>query len=470
MDTNSIRVRFAPSPTGHLHIGGLRTALFNLLFARHNKGAFVLRIEDTDLARSKPEYVKSILDSLAWTDIVSDEKLHIQSEFLAEHKRMIEKLLAEGKAYRCYCPVNEAGNEQDYFKYPAKCRLREPATNDAQQPFVIRLKIPREKNEIVFNDLIHGPITFAMDQFDDFIIARSDGTPIYNFVVVVDDATMNITHVIRGEEHIPNTPRQILLYEALGLKVPLFAHLPLILSPSGGKLSKRDASTSVLEYKEQGFLPEALCNYLVRLGWAHGDQEIFSRDELINYFTIEAVGKHGAVFDNQKLHWLNGVYMRTYSAEALLDYIKRELHYTWETLFPLWSKEQVLLAIALYKERTTTVLAMMQSMQALYEHTSKPSQEDIRAWVAPDTIEHLTELQERLTALDAYTADSLKALLKDICDEYAIKLVMLAQPVRLALTSTTTSPGIFELMVLLGKQETIKRLQHFCANSTVSFS
>ena len=231
MNSSSIRVRFAPSPTGHLHIGGLRTALFNLLFARHNKGAFVLRVEDTDLVRSKPEYVKSILDSLAWTNIVSDEKLHIQSEFIAEHKRMIEKLLQEGKAYRCYCPVNETGSEQDYFKYPSKCRLREPSTGDTKQPFVVRLKVPRGRKEIVFDDLIHGPITFPMDQFDDFIIVRSDGTPMYNFVVVVDDAVMNISHVIRGEEHISNTPKQILLYEALGFSCRYLAHLPIILGP-----------------------------------------------------------------------------------------------------------------------------------------------------------------------------------------------------------------------------------------------
>ena len=219
----SVRVRFAPSPTGHLHIGGLRTALFNLLFARHHQGAFVLRVEDTDLVRSKAEYVQSILDSLAWTNIISDEPLHIQSEFVNEHKKMIEKLVDEEKAYRCYCPAQaNAADGESYFKYNAHCRLRKPDHDDPMQPFVIRLKVPRDVHEIMFDDLIHGKITFALDQIDDFIIARSDGTPIYNFVVVVDDALMKITHVIRGEEHIPNTPRQIIIVSSIRIPSSAF--------------------------------------------------------------------------------------------------------------------------------------------------------------------------------------------------------------------------------------------------------
>lgn len=464
---DNIRVRFAPSPTGHLHIGGLRAALFNYLFARHNKATFVVRIEDTDLVRSKAEYVRSIIDSLTWTSIVSDEPLHIQSEFIAEHKKMIQKLVDEGKAYQCYCPVQAtAADGESYYKYDSRCRLIDPL-NNPEQPFVIRLKVPREHNEISFDDLIHGKITFPLDQIDDFIIARSDGTPIYNFVVVVDDALMRITHVIRGEEHIPNTPRQILLYNALGFKVPLFAHLPLILSPSGGKLSKRDGATSVLEYKKNGFLADALCNYLVRLGWAHGDQEIFSRQELIDYFTIEAVGKHGAVFDHQKLHWVNGVYMRAYTPEKLFERIMHDIDATWPSGLLGWKHEQILFGIQLFKERTTTLVELMHALQSLHDFKEMPKQEDVVQWVTADTIEQLEALQERITNLTPFTHDSLKVLLKDICAHYAIKLVMLAQPIRLALTATTASPGIIELMILLGKEETLRRLQKFSSHSKV---
>jgi len=332
---------------------------------------------------------------------------------------------------------------------------------------VIRLKVPREHTEIKFNDLIHGQITFALDQIDDFIIARSDGTPIYNFVVVVDDALMKITHVIRGEEHIPNTPRQILLYQALGFNVPLFAHLPLILSPTGGKLSKRDVATSVLDYKKNGFLPAALCNYLVRLGWAHGDQEIFSRQELIDYFTLEAVGKHGAVFDQQKLHWVNGMYMRAYSAEKLFEHIVTDIDATWPQRLSAWKHDQIIFAVSLYKERTSTLVELMRVIDDLHAMKHQPKKEDLEQFVSAATIQQFELLQERITKLDAYTNDSLKMLLKEVCAEYAIKMVMLAQPIRLALTATTGSPGIIELMILLGKEETLKRLQKFSAHNKV---
>jgi len=466
-----VRVRFAPSPTGHLHIGGLRAALFNFLFARHHKGIFLVRIEDTDLVRSKAEYVRSIIDSLAWTDIVSDEPLHIQSEFIAEHKKMIAKLVDDRKAYRCYCSVpSTAADGESYFKYDAKCRLLSAENEDLEQSYVIRLKVPREQHEIVFDDLIHGPITFALDQIDDFIIARSDGTPIYNFVVVVDDALMKITHVIRGEEHIPNTPRQILLYKALGFEVPLFAHLPLILSPSGGKLSKRDGATSVLEYKKNGFLAEALCNYLVRLGWAHGDQEIFTRQELIDYFTMKAIGTHGAIFDHQKLQWVNGVYMRAYTAEKLFDCIVKDIDADWPQRLGSWKHEQIIFALGLYKERTSTLVELIDVIDALYEMNNHTKKEDMEQFVTIPTLEQFDRLQEKINSLDVYTHDSLKILLKELCAEYAIKLVMLAQPIRLALTATTGSPGIIELMVLLGKKETLRRLQKFSAHSKVFLS
>ena len=269
-----VRVRFAPSPTGHLHIGGLRAALFNWLFARHNGGKFLLRIEDTDLVRSTQEYTDSILSSFKWAGITPDEPIVIQSQRIAEHKKVIERLLEQGAMYRCFCSQDELetrltkiqGSEGLVTKYDGKCRN---ADQNLQKPFVVRFKLPANQSEIVFEDLIRGRVAFDINQFDDFIVARSDGSPMYNFVVVVDDAFMNITHVIRGEDHISNTPKQIMLYQACGYPLPQFAHLPMILGPSGERLSKRDGATSVLEYKQQGYLPDALLNYLARLGWSH---------------------------------------------------------------------------------------------------------------------------------------------------------------------------------------------------------
>ena len=349
MIVENARVRFAPSPTGNLHIGGLRAAIFNWLFAHHHKGAFVIRIEDTDRARSTQEYTDSIIDSLAWMQIKSDEPLHIQSEFESKHKEYLQRLLSEGNAYKCYCSTEELESRLDANqKYDLCCRDKECPELE-ERPYVVRFKVPESIERLTFTDLIRGEITFERDQLDDFIIARSDGTPVYNFVVVIDDAEMKINYVIRGEEHLGNTPKQILLYNALGFDEPQWAHLPLILSPNGGKLSKRDGAVSVLEYKKDGYLPEALLNYLVRLGWSHGDQEVFTRQELIDLFTLEAVGKSGAAFDVEKLDWLNGLFIRNMTAEALLDYIQTTMGL--DLNFADWSQEQVIALINLYKER-----------------------------------------------------------------------------------------------------------------------
>ena len=319
MNKTEVHVRFAPSPTGHLHIGGLRTAIFNWLFARHNNGAFLVRIEDTDKERSKPEYEHSILESLSWMGITTDEPITIQSARDAEHKKLIEKLIDEGKAYKCYCSLEDLVARlgyQEHQKYDGFCKTHTP--DDPSKPYVVRFAVPRDKPTISFNDLIRGTVTFDFDQFDDFIIARSDSAPTYNFVVVVDDEDMNITHVIRGEDHISNTPKQIMLYHALGYQLPIFAHIPLILGPAGNRLSKRDAATSVLQYKQAGYLPAAFFNYLVRLGVAHGDQEVFSKEELVSLFKVKEVGKKSTIFDIQKLTWLNGVYIRKASPTNLL--------------------------------------------------------------------------------------------------------------------------------------------------------
>lgn len=459
-----VRVRFAPSPTGHLHIGGLRTALFNWLFARHHTGDFLLRIEDTDLERSKPEFFESVITALTWCSLESDEPTVIQTHSVTIHKKLIKKLLDEGKAYRCYCPISTDVESMDYFRYGSLCRMKEPLTTD--QSFVVRIKLPQNQERIEFQDLIYGPISFPLDQFDDFIIARSDGTPVYNFVVVADDAAMNISHVIRGDDHISNTPKQIILYQALGYTIPHFAHLPLILGSSGAPLSKRDCATSVLEYKKNGYLAHALCNYLVRLGWSHGDQEIFSIDELIQFFSIEAVGKKGAIFDPKKLEWLNGVYMRQTSDQELVDYIQRDVDHTFCSDVAQWPHEQLLGLIALYKERTTTLVELSSKLRALCSYNQPLLTTDVQEWVQKDTLSHMQNVVEQIERISDYSIEQIKNSIKGISKELGIPFINLAQPIRLALTATTSSPGIFELMYLLGKKETVRRLKNFIIEMT----
>lgn len=454
-----VRVRFAPSPTGNLHIGGLRTALFNWLFARHNQGTFLVRIEDTDLERSTPDFFDSILGALDWSSITSDEPIVIQSHALDTHKKLINKLLDEGKAYRCYCPVSTDVESMDYFRYGSLCRMKKPVELD--QPFVVRIKLPSDQKRIEFHDLIYGPISFPLDQFDDFIIARSDGTPVYNFVVVADDDAMKITHIIRGEEHLQNTPKQIILYQALGYVLPYFAHLPLILGPSGSKLSKRDGATSVLDYKKNGYLAQALCNYLVRLGWSHGDQEIFTFDELISFFTLEVVNKKGSIFDHKKLDWLNAHYIRQMQSQELIDYIQRDNDHNFCAHFTRWNHRQLEGLVSLYKERSTTLVELREKLYALHDATDLITEVDKEKWVDENTLIYLKDFVLILKQGEEYSVEFLKNSAKAVCKESNIQLVALAQPLRLALTATTASPGIFELMELLGKEESLGRVERF---------
>lgn len=451
-----VRVRFAPSPTGHLHIGSLRTALFNWLFARHYDGTFLIRIEDTDTERSKKEYIDAINDALRWVDIDADEPVVIQSERLKEHQIIIARLLQEGKAYKCYCSQEDVvarAGDKAFIKYDGYCRQR----SGVDKPYVVRFKLPDSK-EIVFDDLIRGMVRFERDQLDDFIIARSDGRPMYNFVVVVDDAAMQISQIIRGEDHISNTPKQILLYEACGYQLPQFAHIPLILGPSGDRLSKRDGATSVMEYKKEGYLPDALINYLVRLGWSHGDQEIFSRKELIDYFTLEGVGKKGAIFDREKLNWLNGVYIKKMSDADLLSYMKNSLHTDLITEFTSWSKEMVMAVITLYKERVITLGGIIDESRLLYHGPKIYSAADVDAWVSKDTKNYLALVVQALTAITDFTADACANAIKAVAKNAKIKLAPIAQPVRIALLGKSSGPGVFELLAILGKKESVRRI------------
>lgn len=453
MKNESVRVRFAPSPTGHLHIGSLRVALFNWLFARHHNGTYLVRIEDTDIKRSTLESVQAIIEGLTWTSLLPDEPILYQSDFLAHHQDLINQLLDEGKAYRCYCP--EKPTKDGFVQYEGTCRLIEAKGNG---PSVVRLKVP-DIDSISFTDLIRGKITIARDQIDDFIIARSDGMPVYNFVVVADDHAMGITQVIRGEDHISNTPKQLLLYQALGYKPPEFAHLPLILNQAGAKLSKRDAVTSVLEYKHLGYIADALCNYLVRLGWSHGDQEIFTREELITLFTLNGVGKSGGAFDQDKLDWVNSVYMQNMNPQKLLDIIIADVEPNFIDTVKEFSNEQLLELIRLYSKRVNTLSELVGSIQSFANDPTHYDEKGIAAFTDNNSVQYCTELVEQLKALTSFDAESIKKVVKQLAKDHSIKLPLIAQPIRLALVGITASPGIFELMAALGKQRSIDRLQ-----------
>jgi glutamyl-tRNA synthetase len=467
-EISPVRVRFAPSPTGHLHIGGLRTALFNWLFARHYNGLFLIRLEDTDRERSKQEYVDSIVGALEWVKITADEPIIKQSDRFPEYSRLAQQLLNKGKAYRCFClqeeieaRQKEKGLDPLFVGYDGFCRDRQVTAADLEKPHVIRFKIPYDIDEVTFDDLIRGSISFAREQLDDFIIVRSDGTPTYNFAVVIDDAAMRISHVIRGEDHISNTPKQILLYHAFDYSIPEFAHVPLILGPSGQRLSKRDAPTGVLEYRHNGYLPDALVNYLVRLGWSHGDQEIFTRQELINYFTLDHVGKKGAIFDQEKLDWINGVYMRNTDNQILLDIILASIKSDFLEQLKKWNKEQIFILLDLYKQRAKTLRELVDELLRFYKKPHQYDQDAIKKWIRPESIKYLQFLIERLERQDDFSVDGFSSVIHAVCNELSIKLVKLAQPIRIALTGSSASPGIFELLSVLGKEEGIARLKAF---------
>jgi glutamyl-tRNA synthetase len=467
---NAVRVRFAPSPTGHLHIGGLRTALFNWLFARHHGGAFLLRIEDTDVERSTQEYRDSILHSFAWTQLEHDEEIVTQSERIAEHQKVAQQLVDAGKAYRCFCsPEDLTARYQnttsgDFFvMYDGHCRNRVAENGDDTKQHVIRFKLPAGRTEVSWDDLIKGNITISFDQMDDFIIIRSGGFPMYNFVVVVDDAFMRITHIIRGEEHIVNTPKQILLNEACGYSLPQFGHLPLILGPSGDKLSKRDGATSVVEYRRDGYIPHALLNYLARLGWSHGDQEIFSLSELIEHFSLEHIGRTGAIFDFEKLAWVNGVYLKAMTEEEILDAIIRDVDTHFLTRFT-WHVDTVKHVIALYKERVKTLKMLVQEALLVHNGTSERDVADMEKWITADSPLHLDAIIEMLEKQELFTHDSCAAAAKELAATLGIKLVTLLQPIRLALIGKASGPGVFDLLTILGKTETVARLKALRAN------
>jgi len=460
-----VRTRFAPSPSGYLHIGGARTAFFNFLFARHHGGKFILRIEDTDRERSTPEAINAILDAMNWLGLDWDEGPFYQTKRYALYKEKVQKLLSEGKAYPCVCTPEKleakrqlAQKEKRKSMYDGTCRPPEGVIPPLPQdkPYTIRFRSPRDGSTIV-NDAVKGDVVFDNRELDDLIIARSDGTPTYNFCVVVDDIDMGITHIIRGDDHLANTPRQILLYQALGDTPPQFAHVPLILGLDKARLSKRHGATSVTVYRDMGYLPEAILNYLVRLGWSHGDQELFSREELIEKFSLESVGKSAGVFNPEKFLWVNFHYLKTRPlsqlAKEIVPYIAAKGYRVPQ------DKSWLERMIKTLQERAKTLVELVDAASFYLTDDIAIDEKAAKKFLTLEVSRPLSKLIERLSALDEFSEANIESAFSGVLEEFGLSMGKLAQPVRVALTGSTVSPGIHEVIAVLGKERTIRRLQ-----------
>ena len=466
MNKPPIRVRFAPSPTGQLHLGGARTALFNWLYAQHHGGEFFLRIEDTDRERSKEEYTGQIIGSLDWLGLQWSEPLLFQSERTGAYKNAIHKLLDNGSAYRCFLTRDELDRAREKaqakggdFRVPKTYRdiplQEQKRLLNAGQSFTVRLKIPPGKT--LFKDHIYGDISVNNEEIDDFIIARSDGTPTYNFTVVVDDYTMGISHVIRGEDHISNTPKQLLIYEALGYPAPEFAHLPMILGPDKKRLSKRHGAAGIQEFRDTGYSADALLNYLVMLGWNPGtEQELFTREEMVAHFDIRKVQKKGAVYDEKKLHWIAGQHLARASEDEILQAIRGEE--------PNWQRhakdEYIHHVLKLMKIRAKT-LNELKDMTGYF--FSDPVKFDpntaAKRWKDKSVNKLIEKYIQCLENTAKWSATDLDAALRTTAEDMAVSAAKLIHPVRLAVSGQSQGPGLFELLELLGKMTCIRRLR-----------
>ncbi|MGE0081832.1 MAG: glutamate--tRNA ligase [Thiohalomonadaceae bacterium] len=456
----TIRTRFAPSPTGYLHIGGARTALFSYLYARHHGGVFVLRIEDTDLERSTPESVNAILEGMTWLGLEYDEGPFYQTKRFDRYKEVVQQLLDTGHAYRCYCTKEEldARREEQMARkekprYDARCRsLTAPREGI---PYVIRFKNPTE-GHVVVDDLIRGRVVFDNKELDDLIIARSDGTPTYNLSVVVDDMDMQITHVIRGDDHLNNTPRQMNIFRALGVEPPRYAHVPMILGEDGQKLSKRHGAASVMDYREQGFLPEALLNYLVRLGWSHGDQEVFTRDEMIRLFDIKDVNNSASALNMSKALWLNQHYFKTLDPAHVAHHLSYHLGKL--DIDPSTGPDPVEVVKA-YRERTKTLVEMAQASVFFYKDFDAYDEKAAKKNLKADIVEPLTALKDSLAALPEWTDAAIHQTLEKIAEQYGLGLGKIAQPLRVAVTGAGVSPPIDVTVRLVGRERVLARME-----------
>ena len=457
---SDVRVRFAPSPTGHLHVGGARTALFNWLYARHHGGTFILRIEDTDRSRSTDENIDFIVDALRWLELDWDEGPpspgYRQTERLPLYREHAMRLLASGRAYYCDCPpelldqqrkVAEARKET--FRYNGRCRDRGLTAG------ALRLRIP-DTGSTVVEDLVHGPVVFDHAQLDDWILVRTDGTPTYNFCVVVDDVTMRITHVIRGNDHLSNTPKQVLCYAALNYHVPAMAHVSMILGADRARLSKRHGATSVQAYREQGILPEALVNYLARLGWSSGDKELFTRAELVERFDIKGVSSSGAVFDQTKLEWLSHEHLKAADGARLAQLVQPFMAAAGLTSPP---PERLVPMLDTLRERARTLRELVDVGRFYFERPATYDETARAKLFTAVGAERLGVLIERLAALEHFTPPAIEALYRSLVESLGLKLVDLAQLTRLAVTGRTASPPLFDVLALLGGEETLARLR-----------
>src|SRR5579864_5033576 len=462
----TVVTRFAPSPTGMLHVGGVRTALYSWLYARRTGGKFILRVEDTDRERSTDEAVRVILEGMAWLQLEADEGPYYQTHRFDRYKEVIRGMLDDGTAYHCYCTKQEldAMREQQIARkekprYSGICRDR-TTPREGVEP-VVRFRNPAD-GSVVVEDLVHGPVTFQNVELDDLIIARSDGTPTYNFCVVVDDMDMGVTHVIRGDDHLNNTPRQMNMLRALGATPPAYAHVPMILGPDGAKLSKRHGAVSVLQYEEEGYLPDALLNYLVRLGWSHGDQEIFTREEMVAAFDIHDVNKAASAFNPEKLLWLNQQHMVRSPPAALVPHLRAQLR-----RIGVDSDDQPLLegVILAQRERAKTLKEMAQNSRFFFSDEVAMDPKAVAKHLTADALQLLGKARAQLAALQQWNAAAIHDALNALATELQVGLGKVAQPLRVAVTGTAVSPPIDATLALLGRERSLARLDRALAIS-----
>ena len=453
-----IRTRFAPSPTGYLHIGGARTALFSWAFARKNGGEFILRIEDTDLERSTSESTRAILDGMAWLNLDYDEGPFYQMQRLARYQEIAEQLLRENKAYYCYASKEELDEMREKQRaaglkprYDGRWRNSTASPPTGVKP-VVRLKNPVD-GYVTFNDLVKGHITVANGELDDLVLLRADGVPTYNFGVVIDDLDMNITHVIRGDDHVNNTPRQINILKALGASLPQYAHVPMILGADGERLSKRHGAVSVMQYHDDGYLPEALVNYLARLGWSHGDDEIFSREQLVEWFDLSHINTAPAKFNLEKLQWLNQQYLKTTPDDRLLEMVMTALA---GKGCPVPAGPMLSGVTHLLRERVNTVSELADS--AIYFFRNNPPSDELKAThFTADTKPVMCELAEQLAAIE-WNHDTINATIKAVAARRNLKMPKIAMPLRVMVTGQAHTPSIDKVLELIGKEETLQRM------------
>ncbi len=452
-----VKTRFAPSPTGHLHIGGLRTAVFNYFFAKANSGEFILRIEDTDRERSRKEYTEAILEGLKWCSINWDDICY-QSKRQDIYEKYLQELFDNGLAYRCYCSkerLEKLKQEQiekgENPHYDGHCRNLKEEINDKN--FVVRIKLPSE--DIDFKDVVHGDMHFSYNEFDDFIIRRSDGSFMYNFTNVVDDIECGITHVIRGDDHLTNTAKQIVLYRLFGKNEPVYAHVPMILGEDKTRLSKRHGAQSVLEYRDMGILPDALVNYLIRLGWSYGDKEIFTKDELIELFNIENLNNSAAVFNPEKLLWVNAEHIKLMSPRKLLEYVKPFMD---KRCF-YYDDDYLARAVETMQPRAETLKELASGMLFYCTAPESYEQKGSKKYLKESVKEPLIFLLEKLKETDFSSEDELKKAFEETMEKFELKMVKIAQPVRIGLTGRSAAPGIYEMLMILGKDESVKRIK-----------